>query len=143
MTTRNGTTAEDPEGIDEVVETAEPGPEDPSVEANAEGEGSAANSAEEELPQRVDAGDGRGEYVYRRRSWVRRAATATLRAIGGPFAQMGRHVRSGMDAATAPDDESAAQRYPGWVRSWWGKTLLVVATAAVLVAWMQIAGMML
>lgn len=133
MTTGNGTTPEDPEGTDEMVETTEPGTEDPGVEVSAEGE----------LPQRVDAGDGRGEYVYRRRSWVRRAAAATLRGIGGPFAQMGRHVRSGMDAATAPDDESAAERYPRWVRSWWGKTLLVVATVAVLVAWMQIAGLML
>lgn len=140
MTTRNGTTPEDAEGADEVIETAGPGPEGADIEVSAE---AAAEAAEEELPQRVDAGDGRGEYVYRRRSWVRRAAAATWRGIGGPFAQMGRHVRSGMDTATAPDDESAAQRYPGWVRSWWGKTLLVVATVAVLVAWMQIAGMML
>lgn len=140
MTTRNGTTPEHAEGTDEVVETTEPGPEGADIEVHAEG---VADVPEEELPQRLDAGDGRGEYVCRRRSWVRRAATATLRGIGGPFAQMGRHVRSGMDAATAPDDESAAHRYPGWVRSWWGKMLLVVATVAVLVAWMQIAGMMI
>ncbi|MGQ7788343.1 hypothetical protein [Nesterenkonia sp. K-15-9-6] len=81
--------------------------------------------------------------MYRRRSVVRRLGRAGVRPLVDLAGDMKGLAREAWAAAAPPDDESTAEKYPGWVRGWGGKALIVVAIVVVFIGWWLVMGLML